>query len=75
MLKKHLPSRYQVEKAFIVDINGELSEQIDIVIFDHHYCPLLFNLDGAVYIPAESVYAVLKPIVKQETDWRCWKKG
>lgn len=66
MLEKHLPSRYQAKKAFILDANGELSEQIDIVIFDRHYCPLLFNQDGALYVPAESVYAVFE--IKQSLN-------
>lgn len=63
MLDKHLPSRYQAKKAFVLDCHGTLSDQIDIVIFDRHYCPLLFNQDGALYVPAESVYAVFE--VKQ----------
>ena len=66
MLEKYLPTRYKVEKAFVVDVNGEISEQIDIVVFDRHYSPLLFNLDGATYVPAESVYAVLE--VKQSLN-------
>lgn len=66
MLKTHLPTRYQVEKAFVVDVMGAISEQIDIVVFDRHYCPLLFTLDGATYVPAESVYAVLE--VKQSLN-------
>ena len=63
MLEKHLPFRYQATKAFVLDVNGDISEQIDIVIYDRQYCPLLFNQDGAIYVPAESVYAVLE--VKQ----------
>jgi hypothetical protein len=63
MLQNYLPARYQVEKAFVLDSDGNLSDQIDIVVFDRHYCPLLFNQDGAIYIPAESVYAVFE--VKQ----------
>ena len=63
MLKKYLPERYEVEKACVLDADGNLSDQIDIVIFDRQYCPLLFNHAGVLYVPAESVYAVLE--VKQ----------
>ncbi len=63
MLDKHLPSRYQAKKAFVLDIDGNLSEQIDVVIFDRHHSPLLFNQDNTLYVPAESVYAVFE--VKQ----------
>jgi hypothetical protein len=60
MLRNYLPARYQVEKAFVLDSDGNLSDQIDVVVFDRQYCPLLFNQDGAIYIPAESVYAVFE---------------
>jgi len=66
MLDDHLPSRYQVSKAFVIDCDGGVSEEIDLVIHDRQYSPLLFNRDGALYVPAESVYAVLE--VKQELD-------
>jgi hypothetical protein len=66
MLREYLPKRYRVEKAFIVDCLDECSDQIDIVIFDQQYCPFLFNQNGAFYVPAESVYAVIE--AKQEID-------
>lgn len=65
-LKKYLPKRYQVDQAFIIDSNGRFSEQIDLVIYDQQYSPFVFNQDGAIYIPAESVYAVFE--IKQELD-------
>lgn len=63
MLEEYLPYRYQVAKAFVMDADGTLSEQIDVVVFDRQYCPFLFNQSGARYVPAESVYAVFE--VKQ----------
>lgn len=35
MLHEHLPHRYQVQRAFVVDSQGRQSEQLDIVIYDH----------------------------------------
>ena len=64
MLEAHLPHRYQADKAFVIDSNGNCSDQIDIVIYDRQYTPLLYNRDGQRFIPAESVYAVFE--VKQE---------
>jgi hypothetical protein len=64
MLNTHLPARYRAEKAFVLDAEGQLSEQTDVVVFDRQYCPLLFVQGGAKYVPAESVYAVFE--VKQE---------
>jgi hypothetical protein len=63
MLDTYLPKRYKVDKAFVLDSDGNLSDQIDLVIYDRQYSPFLFNQDGALYIPAESVYAVFE--VKQ----------
>ena len=60
MFQAYLPQRYKADKAFILDSEGQCSEQIDIVIFDRHYSPFLMNLDGARYVPAESVYAVIE---------------
>lgn len=59
-LKTYLPKRYNVDKAYIIDSNDNISEQIDIVIYDQQYSPFVFNQDSAIYIPAESVYAVFE---------------
>jgi len=64
MLNTYLPKRYEVAKAFVIDVNGQLSEQIDIVIFDRQYSPFLFKQENVCYVPAESVYAVFE--VKQD---------
>ena len=65
-LKNFLPSRYAADRAFVVDSEGRLSEQIDIVIYDKQYSPIIFNQNDALYITAESVYAVFE--VKQELN-------
>lgn len=64
MLGVFLPTRYSVSKAFVVDVTGSISEQIDVVIFDQQYTPRIFRRDDTLYVPAESVYAVFE--VKQE---------
>ena len=61
--QNYLPKRYQAETAHIVDSKGNISEQIDIVIFDRQYSPFIFKFNGATIIPAESVYAIFE--VKQ----------
>jgi len=66
-LADYLPTRYRVQhSAQIVDVDGNVSQQQDIVVFDRQYTPFLFNEDDAVYIPAEGVYAVFE--AKQELD-------
>ena len=66
MLDGFLPQRYQVARAFVVDVNDDVSDQLDVVIFDRQYSPLLFEHEGGLYIPAESVYGVFE--VKQELN-------
>ena len=64
MLQSHLPHRYRADQTFVVDSSGLRSDQIDVVIFDRQYTPLLYTHSGQKCIPAESVYAVLE--VKQK---------
>lgn len=63
-LKTYLPNKYLVDKAIVIDSTGDVSDQMDIVIYDALYTPFIFNRDGFKYIPAESVYAVFE--VKQD---------
>ncbi|MBU0630601.1 MAG: hypothetical protein KKC80_06785 [Candidatus Margulisbacteria bacterium] len=60
MLSAYLPSRYRADRAFIIDCDGHVSQQIDIVIYDRHYSPFILKRNGSTYIPAESVYAVVE---------------
>jgi hypothetical protein len=60
LFNKYLPARYRAEKAHVVDSKGGISDQIDVVIFDRQYSPFVFNFQNALYVPAESVYAVLE---------------
>jgi hypothetical protein len=61
---ERLPARYRAERAFVIDADGHRSQQIDIVIHDRQFCPVLLDTAGGLHIPAESVYAVLE--VKQD---------
>jgi hypothetical protein len=65
-LNDYLPLRYRAEKATIIDLNGDCSDAIDIVIFDRQYSPFILNREKVLYVPAESVYAVIE--VKQELN-------
>jgi proteasome lid subunit RPN8/RPN11 len=63
-LRTYLPDRYKVDKAIVIDSTGNVSEQMDVVVYDATYTPFIFKQDGFMYIPAESVYAVFE--VKQD---------
>lgn len=70
LLRKYLPNRYSVDKAMVIDYEGNVSQQIDIVIYDNWFTPFIFNQNGFKYIPAESVYAVfeVKPDIGGYSD-------
>lgn len=59
-LRLYLPARYQATRAVVVDSKGQFSEQIDIVIHDRQYTPFIFQQEGQIFVPAESVYAVFE---------------
>lgn len=59
-LREHLPHRYAVDTAFVIDSYGKASDQIDIVVYDRQYTPRIQDHRGVIWLPAESVYAVLE---------------
>jgi hypothetical protein len=63
-LRALLPRRYAVERAVIIDQTGAEAEQIDVVVFDSQYSPVLYAEHHVRVLPAESVYAVFE--VKQD---------
>ncbi len=65
-LRTYLPKRYEVDKGFVIDSEGSMSDQQDVIIYDRQYTPYLLNKDGVIYVPAESVYGVVE--VKQELN-------
>ena len=66
LFNKYLPRRYHAIKATVVDSTGTFSEQIDVVIHDRQYTPLVFTFRDKHVVPAESVYAVFE--CKQEMN-------
>ena len=72
-LRKYLPNRYCVDKAIIIDCTGQLSEQIDLVIYDQQYTPFVLTQNDIHYIPAEGVYAVFE--VKPDLQGSVQVKG
>lgn len=66
LLEKHFPERYCFSKGFVVDCRGNQSLQIDLIVHDRQYTPIIFYQNDSPFIPAESVYAVFE--IKQELD-------
>lgn len=72
MLGAYLPKRYSVRKGFVIDSNGDRSDQIDIIIHDNQYSPFLLEAESTCFVPAESVYAVFdakQVLSKQDMEY------
>lgn len=67
MFQDYLPTRYRAERGQVMDSKGGMSDQIDVIIFDRHFTPFLFNHEGVYFVSAESVYAVIevKPTINK----------
>jgi len=63
VLQQHLPQRYSADRAIVIDAHGDVSDYLDIVIYDRQYSPVIFARNREQYIPAESVLATFE--VKQ----------
>ena len=65
-ISKILPGKYGVDSGYVIDYEGNISDQIDIIIYDNLYSPFIMSSGAGVkYIPAEAVYAVaeIKPTI------------
>jgi hypothetical protein len=69
LVSDFLPSRYEVGPIFAIDHEGNMSDQIDLAIYDRHFSPQWFGTkNGVSFVPVESVYAVfeIKPVFNEE---------
>lgn len=66
LLRKYLPNRYCVAKAFAIDHEGKTTDQLDCLVYDAHFTPALFGKDRHLYVPAEAVYATFE--IKQRVN-------
>ena len=52
-----LPEKIGVSHGFVVDSDGRVSRQLDIVLYDRMNCPRIFSSPGAQMFPVEMTYA------------------
>ena len=60
LMQNYLPQRYEAQTAHVIDSEGVVSDQIDIVVFDRQYSPFILHYEEQKVVPAESVYAVFE---------------
>lgn len=57
LLKNYLPKRIAIDTGYIIDAQGNISRQIDIVIYDSMVATI-YDVNGIKYFPCEIVIAV-----------------
>jgi|GEM_PF-249921 len=51
-----VPRKFHIEQGvFIIDSNGQISDEVDLAIFDESYTPYIFKLGKIKFIPIEAV--------------------
>lgn len=63
-LKERLPKSVSVGSGIIVDSNGKVSKQLDVIVYDSLKTPIFYQDNITQIIPVECVYAVIE--VKKE---------
>lgn len=59
VITERLPPRYRTTHGHILDFNGHVSSQLDVIIAENLASKSLFEAsDGTEYVPYESVYAL-----------------
>lgn len=61
MFEMMIPKKYCIDQGvFIIDSNGEISDEVDLAIFDEMYTPYIFKYKKIKFIPIEAVAIVVQ---------------
>jgi hypothetical protein len=66
LVRLFLPNRYSLRSGFLMDHQGNISPQQDIIVTDEHSLPRLFSDDIQILHPADSAVATIE--VKTSLD-------
>ncbi len=75
-LQKILPEKVGVSHGFVTDASGEISRQLDIILYDRWNTPRILTSGGTQIFPVESTYACgeIKTNLNAETFEDTFKK-
>lgn len=59
VLEKIIPSKYSITNGFIIDSDNNISDEMDIIIYDKNYVPPFFDETYTV-VPIEAVIVVIQ---------------
>ncbi len=61
LFEQIIPKKFSIERSvFIIDSHGQVSNEIDLAIYDEQYTPYIFNYGKMKFIPIEAVAAVIE---------------
>ena len=61
LFEQIIPRKFSIEQSvFIMDSEGHVSKEVDLVIFDEGYTPYIFRYGRIKYIPIEAVAVVVQ---------------
>ena len=59
-LRRYLPPSLGVARGFVVDVDGNISNELDIIIFNQNKTPMFYSSGDSRVIPIETVIAVIE---------------
>ena len=59
-LQQYIPKGVSVEQGFILNKNGTLSKQCDIIIYDSNLYAPFYRINDIVVVPSESVVSIIE---------------
>jgi hypothetical protein len=76
-LEKYFPKTLDLFTGFIVDSNGKVSNQIDIIVSDRSKTPIFYENESIRVVPVECVYSVIevKSFLDSKELQKCFKNG
>lgn len=61
MFKSIIPKKFVIEQSvFLIDSQGNVSNEVDLAIFDEMYTPYIFRYYNLKFIPVEAVAVVVE---------------
>lgn len=75
LFERIVPKKFAIERSvFIIDSNGMISKEVDLVIFDEQYTPYIFKYSQLKFIPIEAVAIVVECKSKDpdKNDLKAW---
>jgi hypothetical protein len=59
-LNNYLPQKIGIGSGEIVSVDGGVSKQQDLVLYDKMNCPILYDKGGIQIYPSEGIYSVIE---------------